>query len=152
MLFRSLSIAVTVLLTAISADFIGLAILSVGLMIAAYYAATALACVVYFAPQMRTSASALVLKGILPGLGALLMTGAFAYSAVDMMSPEYAGLSWLGIGTVFWIGIGALALGVLVIAIIRPRLRPYFYGQTIPRGPFSTRNELPSILSSETEA
>ena len=147
-----LSIAVTVVLTAISADFIGLAILSVGLMIAAYYAATALACVVYFAPQMRTSASALVLKGILPGLGALLMTGAFAYSAVDMLSPEYAGLSWLGIGTVFWIGIGALALGILVIAIIRPRLRPYFTGQTIPRGTFSTRNELQSILSSETEA
>jgi hypothetical protein len=143
---------VTVVLTAISADFIGLAILSVGLMIAAYYAATALACVVYFAPQMRTSPSALVIKGILPGLGALLMTGAFAYSAVDMLSPDYAGLSWLGIGTVFWIGIGALALGVLVIAVIRPRLRPYFAGQTIPRGTYSTRNELQSILSSETEA
>ena len=41
--WAGLSIAMTVVLTALSADFIGLAILSVGLMIAAYYAATALA-------------------------------------------------------------------------------------------------------------
>ncbi|MEV7660568.1 APC family permease [Paenarthrobacter sp. NPDC089316] len=147
-----LSIAVTVILTAISPDFIGLAILSVGLMIAAYYAATALACVVYFASQLRTSASALVVKGILPALGALLMTAAFAYSAVDMVSPEYVGMSWLGVGTVFWIGMGALALGVLALGVVHGRLRPYLTGKTIPRGTFSTRHELPSILSSETEA
>ncbi len=90
-------------LTAISPDFIGLGILSVGLMIAAYYAATALARWCTSPPLMRTSGSALILKGILPGLGALLMIGAFAYSAVDMLSPEYVGLSWLGIGSVFWI-------------------------------------------------
>lgn len=152
MWWASISMAMTLSLTAISADFIGLAILSVGLMIAAYYAATALACVVYFAPEMRRSASALVLKGILPGLGALMMMAAFLYSAVDMFSPEYAGLSWLGIGSVFWIGIGALTLGLLVTAIIRPRLRPYFSGTTIPRGNVTTRNELQSILNSETEA
>ncbi|WP_120521908.1 APC family permease [Arthrobacter celericrescens] len=147
-----LSIAVTVVLTAISADFIGLAILSVGLMIAAYYAATALASVVYFAPQMLTSPKALLVKGVLPGLGALMMLGAFAYSAVDMLSPEYAGLSWLGIGSVFWIGAGSLVLGLLVTAAIRPKLRPYFSGQTIPRGNVTTRSELQSILSNETEA
>lgn len=150
--WAAITITMTVLLTAISADFIGLAILSVGLMIAAYYAATALASVVYFAPLMRTSPSAVLLKGILPGLGALMMIAAFAYSAVDMLSPEYAGLSWLGIGSVFWIGIGALTLGLLVTAIIRPRLRPFFSGQTIPRGNVTTRHHLPSILSNETEA
>ncbi|WGM20316.1 APC family permease [Paenarthrobacter sp. OM7] len=148
--WAAITMAITLGLTAISADFIGLAILSVGLMIAAYYAATALASVVYFAPLMRTSISALILKGILPGLGALLMIGAFAYSAVDMLSPEYAGLSWLGIGSVFWIGIGALSLGLIVTALLRTRLRRFFSGETIPRGNFSTRNHLPSILSNET--
>ncbi|MDR6988345.1 amino acid transporter [Paenarthrobacter nitroguajacolicus] len=147
-----ITMAITLGLTAISADFIGLAILSVGLMIAAYYAATALASVVYFAPLMRTSPSALVLKGILPGLGALLMIGAFAYSAVDMLSPDYAGLSWLGIGSVFWIGIGALAVGAAVTAIVKPRLRRFFSGATIPRGNVTSRHELPTILSNETEA
>ncbi|VXA98758.1 Amino acid transporter [Arthrobacter sp. 9V] len=145
-----ITMVITLGLTAISADFIGLAILSVGLMIAAYYAATALASVVYFAPLMRTSASALILKGILPGLGALLMIGAFAYSAVDMLSPEYAGLSWLGIGSVFWIGIGALCLGLLVTAILRSRLRRFFSGEAIPRGNVTTRNQLSTILSNET--
>ncbi|MCD4851773.1 APC family permease [Arthrobacter sp. AK01] len=147
-----ITMAISLGLTAISADFIGLAILSVGLMIAAYYAATALASVVYFAPLMRTSASAVILKGILPGLGAILMIGAFAYSAVDMLSPEYAGLSWLGIGSVFWIGIGALALGLVVTAVLRPRLRPFFSGKTIPRGNVTTRHQLLSILSNDTEA
>ncbi|SEJ54797.1 amino acid/polyamine/organocation transporter, APC superfamily [Arthrobacter sp. yr096] len=147
-----ITMAITLGLTAVSADFIGLAILSVGLMIAAYYAATALASVVYFAPQMRGSASTLVLKGILPGLGALLMIGAFAYSAVDMLSPDYAGLSWLGIGSVFWIGIGALALGLMVTAILKPRLRRFFSGEAIPRGNVTTRHHLPAILSNETEA
>ncbi|WOH18528.1 APC family permease [Paenarthrobacter sp. GOM3] len=147
-----ITIVITVLLSAINANFIGLAILSVGLMIAAYYAATALASVVYFAPLMRASPSALVFQGILPGLGALLMVGAFAYSAVDMISPEYAGLSWLGIGSVFWIGVGALALGLVVTVAIRPRFRPFFSGQTIPRGNVRTRHELPAILNNETEA
>jgi hypothetical protein len=108
-----------------------------------------LASVVYFAPLMRTSPSALIMKGILPGLGALLMIGAFAYSAVDMLSPEYAGLSWLGIGSVFWIGIGALSLGLMVTAILRTRPRRFFSGQSIPRGNVTTRNQLPSILSTE---
>ncbi|WP_311211898.1 MULTISPECIES: APC family permease [unclassified Arthrobacter] len=148
--WAAITMAITLGLTAISADFIGLAILSVGLMIAAYYAATALASVVYFAPLMRTSASALILKGILPGLGALLMIGAFAYSAVDMLSPEYAGLSWLGIGSVFWIGIGALSLGLMVTAILRTRLHRFFSGESIPRGNVTTRHQLPSILSTES--
>ncbi|YCK82249.1 APC family permease [Arthrobacter sp. D3-18] len=144
-----ITMAITLGLTAISPDFIGLGILSVGLMIAAYYAATALASVVYFAPLMRTSASALILKGILPGLGAVLMIGAFAYSAVDMLSPEYVGLSWLGIGSVFWIGIGALVLGLLVTAILRTRLRRFFSGEAIPRGNITARHQLSSILSND---
>lgn len=147
-----ITMTITLGLTAISADFIGLAILSVGLMIAVYYAATALASVVYFAPLMRTSPSATVFKGILPGLGAVLMIAAFACSAIDMLSPEYAGLSWLGIGSVFWIGVGALSLGLVVTAILRSRLRRFFSGETIPRGNVTTRHQLSSILSTETEA
>ena len=39
--------------TLVSSDFIGLAILAIGLMVAAYYAVTAIAAVVYFAPELR---------------------------------------------------------------------------------------------------
>ena len=139
-------------LTAIAADFIGFAVLSIGLLIAAYYAATALACVVYFAPQMRTSAASLLMKGILPAVGAAMMIAAFVLSALDMYSPDYVGLSWLGIGTVFWTGIGALVIGAIVTALLRTRFREFFSAETIPRGNVTTRAELATILTNETEA
>jgi hypothetical protein len=69
-----------------------------------------------------------------------------------MYSPDYVGLSWLGIGTVFWIGVGALVLGAAVTAMLRPRLREFFSAETIPRGNVTTRAELATILTSETEA
>ncbi|MEV7606056.1 APC family permease [Paenarthrobacter sp. NPDC089322] len=150
--WAAITIAVTLLLTAINPDFIGLAILSVGLLIAAYYAATALASVVYFAPAMRSSANTLITKGVLPGAGAVLMIGAFIYSAFDMISPDYVGLSWLGIGSVFWIGVGAQGVGIAVTAAIRRHLPAYFSGRTIPRGNVNSRHELNTILSNETEA
>ncbi|MDR6508028.1 APC family permease [Arthrobacter oryzae] len=147
-----LSVGMTVGLTAIAADFIGFAVLSIGLLIAAYYAATALACVVYFAPQMRTSAASLLMKGILPAVGAAMMIAAFVLSAVDMYSPDYVGLSWLGIGTVFWTGVGALVIGLIATALLRTRFREFFSAQTISRGNVTTRADLAIILTSETEA
>ena len=51
--WAGLSIATIVVLTLVSSDFIGLAILAIGLMVAAYYAATAIAAIVYFAPDLR---------------------------------------------------------------------------------------------------
>ena len=74
-------------------------------MAAAYYAATAIAAVVYFAPDLRRRPGALLATGILSALGALLIIVAFVASAVDMARPEYVGESILGVGTVFWIGI-----------------------------------------------
>ena len=147
-----LSVVMTVGLSAISADFIGFAVLSIGLLIAAYYAATAVACVVYFAPELLRSPSSLLMKGILPAVGAAMMIVAFAVSARDMFSPDYVGLAWLGIGTVFWIGVGALALGATVTILLRARFKDFFTGQTIPRGNVRTRAELATILTSETEA
>ena len=93
--WAGLSIATIVVLTLVSSDFIGLAILAIGLMVAAYYAATAIAAIVYFAPDLRRGPATLVVAGILPALGALLMIVAFVASAVDMARPEYVGSpSW----------------------------------------------------------
>ncbi|WP_245560942.1 hypothetical protein [Agromyces subbeticus] len=122
------------MLTLISSDFIGLAILAIGLLVAAYYAATAIAAIVYFAPAMRRSASTLVMAGVLPAIGALLMVVAFIASAVDMASPEYVGESILGVGTVFWIGVGALAVGVVITLVLRPVFPEFFGRKTIPVG------------------
>lgn len=131
--WAGLSIVVFAALTLISADFVGLAVLSIGLMVAAYYAVTAIAAIVYFLPEMREPKT-LVMAGLLPGLGAALMIAAFVASAIDMARPEYVGESWLGVGTVFWIGIGGLALGALVTLAVRPLLPDFFGRRTIPRG------------------
>ncbi|MFJ6415554.1 APC family permease [Paeniglutamicibacter sp. NPDC091659] len=131
--WAGLSIATIIVLSLISRDFVGLAILSIGLMVAVYYAVTAIAAIVFFAPRMRDPKT-LMLAGILPGLGALMMAIAFVVSAIDMARPEYADVSWLGIGAVFWIGIGALALGLVVTLAVRPLWPEFFNRSTIPVG------------------
>ena len=132
--WAGLSIATIVALTLASSDFIGLAILAIGLMVAAYYAVTAIAAIVYFAPDPRRGPGTLVIAGILPALGALLMIVAFVASAVDMARPEYVGESILGVGTVFWIGVGALLLGIVVTLVLRPVFPEFFSRRVIPVG------------------
>lgn len=132
--WAGISTVTIVLLSLLFTDFIGLAVLAIGLMVAAYYAATAIAAIVYFAPEMRRSASRLVVAGILPALGAALMLVAFVASAIDMASPDYVGEAILGVGTVFWIGIGSLAVGLLVAVSLRPFLPDFFGRRTIPIG------------------
>lgn len=132
--WAGISATTIVVLTLISVDFIGLAILAIGLMVAAYYAATAIAAVIYFAPELRRSPRRLIVAGILPALGALFMIVAFVASALDMAKPEYVGESILGVGTVFWIGVGALLLGVAVTFALRLVFRDFFGRRTIPVG------------------
>ena len=131
--WAGLSILTLLGLELVSSDFIGLAILAIGVMVAAYYAATAIAAIVYFAPDLRDPRT-FVLAGVLPGLGALLMVIAFVASAIDMASPGYVGEAILGVGTVFWIGVGALALGLVVTLALRPVFPEFFGRRTIPVG------------------
>ncbi|MET0860050.1 MAG: APC family permease [Microbacterium sp.] len=132
--WAGISAGTIVVLTLISADFIQSAILSIGLMIAAYYAATAIAAVVYFAPGLRGNGKKILVSGVLPALGAVLMIIAFVASAIDMARPEYIGESILGVGSVFWIGVGALVLGLVVTWALRPVYRDFFGSRTIPVG------------------
>ncbi|MGW4050190.1 APC family permease [Streptomyces sp. NPDC004779] len=108
-----------VLLRLVSTDFLGDAILCVGLLIACYYGTTALACVWYFRDRLRDSARDLLFRGILPLLGGLMMLAAFARSAYDMYDPDYGSTSFHGIGGVFLLGVGSLAAGALALAAAR---------------------------------
>ncbi|MEY9942612.1 APC family permease [Streptacidiphilus sp. MAP5-3] len=120
--------ALLVLLSAVSSRFLGDAILSIGLLIACYYGVTALACVWHFRRQLRNSPRDLLLKGVMPLLGGLLMLAAFARSAHDMYSPTYGSTSFHGIGGVFLLGVGSIVLGVPVMLLVRTRFRPFFRG------------------------
>ncbi|MFF8408819.1 APC family permease [Streptomyces omiyaensis] len=113
-------------LSLLSDAFLGDAILCVGLLIACYYGTTALACVWYFRKRLRTSPRALLLRGVLPLAGGLLMLGAFVRSAYDMVDPAYGTTSFHGVGGVFLLGAGSLAAGALAVLTARAAYPAFF--------------------------
>lgn len=118
--------ALLALLTLVSRNFLGDAILSIGLLIALYYGVTGFACVWFFRNQLRGSIRDLLLKGVLPATGGVLMLAAFARSAHDMLDPAYGVTSFHGVGGVFLLGIGSIVVGAVVMVIVRARFRPFF--------------------------
>ncbi|WP_426368228.1 APC family permease [Streptomyces sp. E-08] len=115
-----------VLLTLVSADFLGDAILSIGLLIAFYYGVTGFACAWYFRHRLRDSPRELLVKGVLPATGGLMMLAAFVRSAYDMADPDYGSTSLGGVGGVFLLGVGSIALGGVVMLLVRTR-HPRFF-------------------------
>ncbi|HCB59787.1 MAG TPA: amino acid transporter [Arthrobacter bacterium] len=118
-------------------------ILALGLMICFYYALTAFACTWYFRDSLFTSARNFFLRLVCPMLGGLLLTVVFIQTAVDSWAPEFgSGSEIFGVGLVFILGIGILALGA-VLMLIMARLRPgYFRGETI-------RQDTPALVVPE---
>ncbi|WP_307382028.1 MULTISPECIES: APC family permease [Microbacterium] len=122
-------------MTVISDNILQDSILSLGLAIAFYYAMTGYACVWYFRRELFTSGKNLVYRGILPLLGALMLTYAFVQSAIDMYDVDYGNSELLGIGGTFVVGIGALAFGVVLMVVwyLVPASKPFFRGESLNR-------------------
>jgi amino acid transporter len=151
--FRVPSTATLVAGAATAAFYVGMTIISenvlidtiyaLGLMICFYYGLTAYACVWYFRHELRRSARDLVFKGVLPLLGALMLTAVFVQTAVDTLDPAYgSGSSVFGVGSVFVVGIGLLLLGVVLMLVWRARHPEFFRGQTL-------RVDTPSLVLDE---
>ena len=135
-----LSIAFYVLMTAVSTSVLGDTISSLGLMIAFYYGLTGLACVWWFRRDLNKGFRHLLLKGILPGLGALILFFFFFYGAKQFWSKNYGSTFWTlpfsphwQIGGVFLTGIGALVLGVVLMFIWRLVNPTFFRGETLDK-------------------
>src|SRR5262249_41363763 len=111
----AVSIVFYVALTAISGNVLADSITSIGLLIAFYYGLTGFACAWYFRHELTRSAKDLLLKGLLPLLGGIILLGAFIRSAKDMFAEDYGDTSFHGVGGVFLLGIGALVLGVVLM-------------------------------------
>jgi hypothetical protein len=74
------------------------------------------------------------LKVILPLLGAIILFVAFLKTAYDSFDTEFGETTIAGIGGVFFLGIGSILLGV-VLMIIWNVVRPeYFRGRTLGGG------------------
>jgi amino acid transporter len=125
------AVAYYVLMSLVSENLLSDSISSISLFIAFYYALTGFACVWYFRGTLRGSVRNLWFRGILPLLGALLLTAAFFISAVQMWDPGYGDTEILGVGGAFASGVVLLALGVVLAVVSRfaPSTRDYFRKQ-----------------------
>ena len=138
-------------MTVISENVLIDTIFALGLMICFYYGLTAYACVWYFRRDLRRCVYPprrlrklhrlaiprvrdLMFKGVLPLTGAVLLTLVFVQTAVDTMDPAYgSGSSVFGVGSVFVIGVGLLAFGLVLMLAWRVRRPEFFRGETLRR-------------------
>lgn len=122
-------------MTLISDNILQDSILSLGLAIAFYYGITGYACVWYFRRDLFTSGRNVVYRFVLPLLGALMLTYAFVQSAIDMIDVDYGYTVLFGIGGTFVLGIGSLAVGVVLMILwfVFPRSKPFFRGESLNR-------------------
>jgi amino acid transporter len=119
-------------LTLVSENVLADSIAAVGLLIAFYYGLTGFACVWYYRTQLH--GRDLWVKGVLPGLGGLMLLGAFVLSARDYASSDAGETTLFGIGGVFVIGIGSLVLGAVLMLVYSRVAPPFFRGETLVPG------------------
>lgn len=135
----AVSIFFYVMFTLISSSLLLALIGSVGLMIAFYYGMTGFACVWYYRKTLTRSARDLMMRGVVPLLGAVMLTVVFAYGLISYSKPDYLldddgnNVTILGFGAVAVVGIGALVLGVIMMFVWRAMSPSFFKGETLPR-------------------
>jgi amino acid transporter len=129
------------------------AIAALGLMIAFYYGLTGYACVVYYRRRLFRSVKDFVGMGVLPLVGALILTWAFVQSAIDLADPlnsytctdpedvsTCAQILGIGIPLAIAIGFAILGLVLMVLWWVRSpgffrRRAESFSGEVVPIAP-----------------
>jgi amino acid transporter len=132
------SIAFYVAMTFISTNVLGDTISSLGLIISFYYGLTGIACVWWFRHELLANRRDLLVKGVLPGFGGVVLFVFFFYGAKEFWNKSYGSTYWTlpfpphwQIGGVFLTGIGALIVGVILMFIYRFVAPPFFRGETL---------------------
>ena len=112
-----LSVAFYVGLKVVSENLYYDALAALGLMIAFYYGLTGYACAIYYRHQLLHSVRDFVLIGVLPVVGALVLTWAFVQSFLDLADPanSYSGAEWFGISVPLAITLISFALGLVLM-------------------------------------
>src|SRR6202034_4252891 len=112
------------------------AVTAIGLYIAFYYGLTAFSCVWYYRKTLFSSARNLWMRGILPGLGGLIMyaAGIYALQSDWVASNSYTswtvpGLQWQ-IGGIFLIAALAALVGLVSFVYMRVNAPALFPRQT----------------------
>ncbi len=117
----ALSVLWYVGLTIVSENILFDSLAALGLMIAFYYGLTGFACAIYYRRELGKSVKNLLLIGVGPTLGGLMLTYVFVKSVIDLSKPENSesGNSWFGLGPPLVIAIGFLILGVVLMLVWR---------------------------------
>jgi amino acid transporter len=127
------SIVFYVGLTLTSENILADTIAAVGLMIAFYYGLTGFACVWFYRKTMWRSPRDVLMQGVLPTLGGVLLLAAFVWASKTYLDPDYGYTSIGGIGGVFLLGIGSLLLGVVLMLVWQSLSPAYFRGETLAK-------------------
>ena len=123
-----LSIVFYGVLRLISANVLYDAIAALGMMIAFYYGLTGVASVVYFRRLLARNVRHLVLVGLVPAFGAVVLLWALFQSVITLSDPEetYTGASWFGFGPPVVIAVIFTVMG-LVLMIAQRIYQPAFF-------------------------
>ena len=130
---------VYLLMTWISPRILLALVSAVGLQIAFYYGLTGLSCSWFYRRTLRESRRHLVTRGVLPTTGGLFLFVMFGYAAYQFAKPSYLtddngkNITLFGLGAVAVVGVGALLVGVALMAwhwVVAP---DFFRGHTLPR-------------------
>ncbi|MGJ8516142.1 APC family permease [Carnimonas bestiolae] len=119
-------------------------ITALGMMICFYYSLTAFACVWYFRASLFTSIRHLILRGVCPFVGGVVLTVIFIQTAVDSWNPDFgSGSEVAGIGLVFVIAFFISLLGLALMLMSQLSAPAFFLGTTLRHD--SPTNEEPDI-------
>ena len=123
-----LSIAFYGALRLISANVLYDAIAALGMMIAFYYGLTGFASVIYFRRLLAKSVRHLVLVGLVPLFGGVVLAWMLWESLWELSNPEntYTGASWFGFGPPVVIAVFFTVLG-LVLMVAQRIYQPAFF-------------------------
>ena len=116
-----MSIGCFLLLNSLSRDILADSVTATGLGIAFYYGLTGFACFWYFRRVLTRSLRTLLMVGILPLVGGLILFGILGDSIYQQTNPANSsvGHAWLGVGPPLAIGIVGLAVGIVLMLVQR---------------------------------
>ncbi|MGZ4574279.1 MAG: APC family permease [Mycobacteriaceae bacterium] len=117
------------------------AVTAIGVSVGLYYGLTGLACAWLFRHTLMVSPRHLLVRGVLPALGGVLLIFAVAWTAVTVWAPDAGSTSWTmplaphwQIGGVFIIGVGSLALGIPLMLLMAGARPAFFRGEVLVKG------------------
>ena len=113
-----LSIIWYVGLTIVSENILFDSLAALGLMIAFYYGLTGFACTIYYRRELGKSVKNVLLIGVAPLLGGIILLAIFVKSVIDYADPanSESGDSWFGLGPPLVIGIFFLIMGLVLMS------------------------------------